>query len=439
MTLHTRFLLVAGGLTLALAAGAQTQGTCTFTVTTTRDTGAEFDPKHVLAIWVTNSSGTFVKTLKKMAASRESHLNTWVATSGKNVVDAVTGATLTAHTTHTVTWNCRNVSGAIVPDGEYRMRVEFTSENAQGPITPATYIKFTKGPAAFNATYPNVTNFTSMSLTYTPDLETFTVVAKGSTWKYSDAGKNLHATAWKTLAYDDSDASTWKSGKAKLGYSDSPATTISYGPDAANVYPCYYFRHKFTSDNVPLSLKLSLLRDDGAIVYLNGAEVVRSNMPAGAVAYATLASASIGGSDETTYFSFADVDPTLVVVGENLLAVEVHQQSVSSSDLGFDLELMSQPGAAVDITFTRGDPNADGAVNLGDAVAVLGYLFAAASPFACASSADANDDGKLDMSDAVKILLHLFAAGGPLPEPFTTCGKDATADGLGCAAFAPCP
>ncbi len=425
---------IAGTFLLALGAYAQTQGTCTFTATTLRDIGAEYDPRHVLAIWVTNASGAFVKTLKKQAASREQYLRTWVANSSSNVVDAITGATLTAHVTHTVAWDGRDTAGNIAPDGEYRIRVEFTSENSQGPLTPSTHITFTKGPAAVEAAFPDVTNFSNISLAYAPDLETFTVVPKGGTWKYNDTGTNLHASGWKESTYDDS---AWKSGRAKLGYEDGAVTILQYG-DAADKHPCYYFRHRFSSDNVPLSLKLKVLCDDGAIVFINGAEAARRNMPAGEAAYDTLAIAAISGGDELAYFPF-QIDPALVVRGENIIAVEVHQQSVTSSDLGFDLELMSQPGAAVETVFTRGDANADGGIDIADAVAVLGYLFASGAPFACASSADANDDGRLDLSDAVRILVHLFGDGAPLPEPFTACGGDPTEDGLECAIPAPCP
>ena len=93
-TIHHRRLspalpAIARVFLLALGAHAQTQGTCTFTVTTLRDIGAEYDPRHVLAIWVTTPSGAFVKTLKKQAASREQYLRTWVANSARNVVDAI--------------------------------------------------------------------------------------------------------------------------------------------------------------------------------------------------------------------------------------------------------------------------------------------------------------------------------------------------------------
>jgi hypothetical protein len=80
------------------------------------------------------------------------------------------------------------------------------------------------------------------------------------------------------------------------------------------------------------------LRDDGAIVYLNGAEVARSNMPGGTVGHLTPASTGISGADEYTFYDFT-VEPGLLHNGTNVLAAEVHQSSATSSDLSFDLEL----------------------------------------------------------------------------------------------------
>ena len=90
-----------------------------------------------------------------------------------------------------------------------------------------------------------------------------------------------------------------------------------------------------------VSLKLRLLRDDGAVVYLNGMEALRSNMPDGPVSYTTLASVGVGGPAESTFYNFA-IDPSLLAEGVNVLAVEIHQVSPQSSDISFDLELVGQ-------------------------------------------------------------------------------------------------
>ena len=93
------------------------------------------------------------------------------------------------------------------------------------------------------------------------------------------------------------------------------------------------------------ALNLRLVRDDGAVVYLNGVEVVRSNMPTGTISSTTRATTSIGGADESAWNASA-IDPARLVAGTNVIAVEVHQQSPSSTDVSFNLELVGTEASA---------------------------------------------------------------------------------------------
>jgi hypothetical protein len=79
-------------------------------------------------------------------------------------VDAVSSATLTAHRTHNVTWNCEDYSGQLVPDGAYRVYFEVTDSNNSGPNHFET---FTKGATAAMA-QASATNFNGIVLTFTP-------------------------------------------------------------------------------------------------------------------------------------------------------------------------------------------------------------------------------------------------------------------------------
>ena len=163
------------------------------------------------------------------------------------------------------------------------------------------------------------------------------VVPAGSTWSYWDQG-SLPASDWAARTYDDS---AWPTGPAPLGYGDSHQVTVtSYGTDSAAKYPTTYFRLSFSALSVSevQTLELGLLRDDGAVVYLDGSEVLRSNMPEGDIAYETYASTSAGAAGETAYWSF-DLDPALLIEGVNVVAAEVHQHSADSTDLGFDLRV----------------------------------------------------------------------------------------------------
>lgn len=151
--------------TLVAENQAQTIGTATFTVTTVSN-GGQYSPKHVLAIWVKNSSGTFVKSMKVMAVQRIQYLFQWKASSSLNTVGAITGATLSTHQTHTIAWNCKNISNVLVPDGDYQFWIEFADDDFQGPYTNYT---FTKGPSAQTQNFTDATRFKNVSIVWTPD------------------------------------------------------------------------------------------------------------------------------------------------------------------------------------------------------------------------------------------------------------------------------
>ena len=183
----------------------------TFTVRTV-PAGGNFAPKHVLAIWV-ESNNTFVKTRKAMAGIRKQYLYTWAAASNFNTVDAITGATLNNHQTHTVTWDCTDLNGDIVPDGDYVVYTEFTDQHAQGPLYSIT---FTKGPDPQTLIMPDETYFKDIELTFVPVVSDFTVntteACQDDEITFTDASVN--ATSWE-----------WDFGEGAM-----PATANSQGP-----------------------------------------------------------------------------------------------------------------------------------------------------------------------------------------------------------------
>ena len=88
--------------------------------------------------------------------------------------------------------------------------------------------------------------------------------------------------------------------------------------------------------------------------------------------------------------------------------------------------------------FIRGDADADGAINLVDAIAILGYLFSGGT-IPCNDAADIDDDGALDLVDPIRLLGYLFNNAPAPPSPFPDCGIDLTADALECDSFGACP
>jgi hypothetical protein len=164
-----------------------------------------------------------------------------------------------------------------------------------------------------------------------------TILPRKSTWKYLDTGVHP-GDGWTAAGFDDSG---WKEGQGELGYGDGDETTVlDYGPDANNKYITYYFRKEIEIENLsPYSESLiRLMRDDGAVIYINGKEVLRVSMPEGDIGNETLAINYAGGSDESTYFEYY-IDSLYLKTGTNIIAVEIHQSGGTSSDISFDLEL----------------------------------------------------------------------------------------------------
>lgn len=157
-----------------------------------------------------------------------------------------------------------------------------------------------------------------------------------ATWRYLDTG--TMPNDWYLPSFDDS---AWPQGGAQLGYGDGDeSTVIGWGPNSGQKYVTSWFRTKFLATAVPATLTLDLVADDGAVVYVNGVEVVRDNMPGGADVASLRASSGRSGSAENAVRSFT-VPPELVQVGINDIAVSVHQDSPGSSDISFSAALHS--------------------------------------------------------------------------------------------------
>jgi hypothetical protein len=170
-----------------------------------------------------------------------------------------------------------------------------------------------------------------------------TLVPYGSTWKYLDDGSN-QGTAWRATDFNDAG---WKSGPAILGYCNPPdrkeATVVNSGPSNKS-YITSYFRKAITLSAAYTSFTGKIKRDDGVVVYVNGLEVYRNNLPQGNIGYLT--SASYANDNGTQALTFT-IPGAAFTSGINVVAVEIHQVSSTSSDMTFDLEITGQ-GPATD-------------------------------------------------------------------------------------------
>jgi hypothetical protein len=166
-----------------------------------------------------------------------------------------------------------------------------------------------------------------------------TLIETNATWRFLDTGSAPNG--WNTSAFDDS---SWQEGDAELGYGDGDESQIvSYGPDENSKYVTFYCRRHFVVDAAPAysTLTASVIRDDGVILYLNGQELLRDNMPAGAVSANTLSLEPIFDAAEPTPVVM-DVSASALVAGENVLAAEIHQDDPTSSDTSFSLLLTAR-------------------------------------------------------------------------------------------------
>ncbi len=159
-----------------------------------------------------------------------------------------------------------------------------------------------------------------------------------SEWKYLDSGLDL-GQDWKTLDFNDNN---WSNGLSELGYGDQDENTeVSYGGNPDEKFITTYFRKRIQIDNISEdagSMILELLADDGAVVYINGHEVVRYNMPSGVISSQTQASSTLANPEEYTFYQHLILSESLIQ-GINIIAVEVHQSGKTSSDISFDLRL----------------------------------------------------------------------------------------------------
>ncbi|MGE3313387.1 MAG: hypothetical protein AB7O66_25770, partial [Limisphaerales bacterium] len=174
-------------------------------------------------------------------------------------------------------------------------------------------------------------------------------------WRYLDVGSN-QGSAWRLAGFIEA---AWRQGIAQFGYGDGDEVTSLRSAVNGARSTTFYFRRTFNVSDLDsvTDLTVHLLRDDGAMVYLNNQLVFRSNMPEGNVTSSTVASEVVGGADESTFFP-QTVDPAVLVSGSNILAVEVHQQNSTSTDVSFDLRLEAK------VTSANRPPTADAGPDL---------------------------------------------------------------------------
>jgi hypothetical protein len=167
--MKTFYISFISTLFIAISSFAQTTGDLTVT-TTTSEYGGNYAPKNIVAIWIENDQGEFVKTLLAYADNRKTHLNTWqesTAAAGTefNTTDAITGATRSNHGTRTCSWDASDYNGFLVPDGTYYVWMELTDQNGTGNYSSFPFIK---SDSPESQTPENVPSFASITIDWVP-------------------------------------------------------------------------------------------------------------------------------------------------------------------------------------------------------------------------------------------------------------------------------
>lgn len=165
--------------------------------------------------------------------------------------------------------------------------------------------------------------FTDIDVT-PANLTVFSLGASG--WNYLDNGSN-QGTTWRTL---NNPPAPWKTGTSSFGYSHGQTTTIA----GASITSYFLKTITIADPNLYNSFNFVYGYDDGIVIYVNGVEVNRTNMPAGAIAYTTVASAN-GYSTNATF----SIPSSYFTAGTNIIAAEVHQRTANNSDCFFNMSI----------------------------------------------------------------------------------------------------
>jgi hypothetical protein len=165
-------------------------------------------------------------------------------------------------------------------------------------------------------------------------------VARGSTWKYlrGSAEASSPADLWRAPSFPDD---AWESGRAPLGYGE-PGLIVTDITGVQGVANCVFFRQEFTlaDPSTVQALDLNVNFDDGIVVWVNGAEVARLNMPGVPGDSVAVGGFALANHEQGTYENHQLPPPGgYLVSGTNVIAVQVFNNQVNSSDLVLDLDL----------------------------------------------------------------------------------------------------
>ena len=179
------------------------------------------------------------------------------------------------------------------------------------------------------------------------------LIGNNTKWNYYYHETGFTTTEWTTSSFNDS---KWSTGTGRFGYAssnDAYTTVLDYGGDADNKYTTAYFRSTATiSDLSNLNkLTIDITYDDAYVLYINGHEVSRANIEDGDIDYSTFSTSYENDAEATIKITPESDAFAYLVEGENTIAVEIHQQSLTSSDMTFELSMDASYAAGAATTY----------------------------------------------------------------------------------------
>lgn len=162
-------------------------------------------------------------------------------------------------------------------------------------------------------------------------------IENGAAWSWRYSADPLPAD-WNSIAFDDSG---WNSGTGVLARGVAAAATNIDPTNLATKPLSAQFRHEFTVEHAATVVDgtVTVIADDGVVVYLNGTELGRANLGTGTLtmnSYATAAPRYATASANRVTFT---VPANLLVDGTNVISASVHANYRGTADLSFDLAL----------------------------------------------------------------------------------------------------
>jgi len=166
------------------------------------------------------------------------------------------------------------------------------------------------------------------------------IIKTGDEWFFYDKAENPPENWFK-----ESDAlnNDWNIGTTPLGYGDSAVKTkISFGNNPDNKTIASYFKKTFYLDDPfkYILYKLNVKKDDGIVVYLNGKEITRIDMPEGEINHKSLARGLIVMGEMEKVIHTIVLSPEDFIVGKNTISASVHKANTTSVDCIFNIELI---------------------------------------------------------------------------------------------------